>query len=237
MSTSFLGLDKILGSSASPTKLLGDLTGANQAAKGAQAAADAQVKASEDANALQKYMYDTNRADLADYRTAGNASINKLMGLTGLNGNGFNMQDFQSSPQYQFGLNQGLKGIQRQLAASGLSGSGAGLKAANNYAQNYAGQQFGDYYNRLAGLAGIGQQATNQTGAYGSNYANQAGQNMLEAGNARGSAYITKGNVPSLNFNNLLQIGKTAASMYGGGGFGGGIPTAGAGYGNFGNFS
>lgn len=216
MSTSFRGLGKILGSSVSPTKLLGDITGANQAAKGAEQAAQAQIQAAQDANALQKYMYDTNRSDLADYRTAGSAAINKLMGLTGLNGGGFNMDQFTNSPQYQFGMDQGMKGIQRQLAASGLAGSGAGLKAANNYAQGYAGQQFGDYYNRLAGLAGIGQQATNQTGAYGTNYANQAGQNTLEAGNARGSSYIARGNVPSLNFNNLLQIGKTAASMYGG---------------------
>lgn len=205
MSTSFLGLD---------SGLLGDIMGTNQQDKAAGRAADAQIQAAQQANDLMKYMYETNRGDLAPYRQAGTDALGKITGM--MNGSGFDYTAFQNSPQYKFGLDQGMQGIQRQMAAAGLTGSGAALKAANNYAQNYANNQFGDYYNRLAGLAGIGQQATNQTGAYGANYASQAGNNLVDMGDARAGQYIAQGNSRATQFNNLMQLGMGAMGMMGG---------------------
>lgn len=204
MSMSFLG-------PLNPEKLIGDITGSNQAATGAQNAADAQIAASQNANALQKYMYDTTRGDLAPYRQAGTNALGTMQAL-----NGGDMSAFHADPGYQFALNQGLQGIQRQMAAAGLTGSGAALKAANDYSQGMANQQYSNFYNRLAALAGTGQTATDTTGQLGANYANQAGQNLIGAGNAQGSAYIAKGNIGANNFNNLMKIGGQAAAAFGG---------------------
>ncbi len=210
MSMAFLGIN---------SKTIGDITGANAAAKGAENAAGAQIQAAQQANDLQKYMYDTTRNDLQPYRQIGAGALGQMAGLMGLDANGqptnapVNYSAFLNSPGYQFGLNQGLQGVQRQLAASGRSASGAGLKAANQYAQDYASQGFGQFYNRLAGLAGQGQQATDTTGQFGASYATQAGNNLVDMGNARGSAYIARGNVGANNFNNLMKVGGMAAGM------------------------
>lgn len=219
MSMKFLGVN--------PSKMIGDITGANAAAKGAENAAGAQIQAATQANDLQKYMYDTTRNDLAPYRQIGAGALGQMSALMGLDAYGqptnapVNYSAFTNSPGYQFAMNQGLQGVQRQLAAGGRSASGAGLKAANQYAQDYASQGFGQFYNRLAGLAGQGQQATDTTGQFGANYATQAGNNLVDMGNARGSAYIARGNVGATNFNNMMKMAGTAASAMSGSAGGG----------------
>lgn len=201
MSTSFLGID------------LGDITGSKAAAKGAENASNAQVAALEQANKLSKEMYDTSRQDLSPWRTVGSDAVTRAGNM--LTPGGFDFRAFQETPQYQFGFDQGMNGLQRHMASAGLTGSGAALKAATRYGQGYAGQQFGDYYNRLLQLSGMGQSAAGMTGQAGQNYAAQAGNNLVDMGNARGSAYIARGNVGVNNFNSLMQLGKMAASVAG----------------------
>lgn len=68
------------------------------------------------------------------------------------------------------------------------------MKALTQYGQDIGSAEFGNYLNRLASIAGIGQSATNQVGAYGSQYGAQVGQNLNNAGNARASGYINQAN-------------------------------------------
>lgn len=97
---------------------------------------------------------------LSPYQEAGQQATSQLsQALTG----GFNPEDLASDEGYQFRLGQGMQGLQRQLAASGLGQSGAALKAAQEYGQGLASQEYGDAYNRwlaqnqqLAGLSGQG---------------------------------------------------------------------------------
>jgi len=202
MSTSFLGID------------LGDITGSKAAAKGAENASNAQVAALEQANKLSKDMYDTSRQDLAPWRTVGSDAVTRAGSM--LTPGGFDFRAFQETPQYQFGFDQGMNGLQRHMASAGLTGSGAALKAATRYGQDYAGQQFGDYYNRLLQLSGMGQSAAGMTSQAGQNYAAQAGNNLVDMGNARGSAYIAQGNRRTNDFNNLMKLGGMAAGAFGG---------------------
>ena len=108
-----------------------------------------------------------------------------------------NFDAFFTSPDYQFRFDQGLQALDRSAAARGRLYSGAQIKAATNYGQQAGSQEFGNYFNRLSSLAGIGQTATNQLGQYGQNYANQVGQNYMNAGNAQASAYMNRGNALS----------------------------------------
>ncbi|MGN6704405.1 MAG: hypothetical protein ACTHKB_15755 [Burkholderiaceae bacterium] len=113
----------------------------------------------------------------------------------------FSQSDFQTDPGYQFRLSEGLKGINNSAAARGGVLSGAALKAANQYNQNFASNEYGNAYNRfntdqsnkfnrLASVAGIGQTATNQVAAAGQNMANNVSENIIGAGNSRASSYI-----------------------------------------------
>jgi hypothetical protein len=57
-------------------------------------------------------------------------------------------QNFQQDPGYQFRLQQGQQGMDRKLASMGLNESGGAIKAASDYNQGMASQEYGTAYNR-----------------------------------------------------------------------------------------
>ncbi|MCF4166330.1 hypothetical protein L2U69_11800 [Zavarzinia compransoris] len=96
---------------------------------------------------------------------------------------------FTASPDYQFRFTEGLNALDRSAASRGMLLSGAQVKGTQDFGQNLASTEYGNYFNRLAGLAGIGQSATNSTAAAGSQYATNQTQNILGTGEARASIY------------------------------------------------
>jgi hypothetical protein len=104
------------------------------------------------------------------------------------------MSGFFTSPGYQFRRDEGTRGLERSAAARGGAFSGNALRALAEFNSGLASQEFGNYFNQLASIAGIGQTATNQTAAYGADHAANAGRNALYAGDARASGIIGQGN-------------------------------------------
>lgn len=94
---------------------------------------------------------------------------------------------FYNSPDYKFALDQGNQSLQRAAAAGGRLASGNTLAAAQQYGQGLATQNYGNYVNRLAGIAGIGQSATNATGAAGITTGQGVADSLVGAGAARAS--------------------------------------------------
>lgn len=195
------------------------LIGANAAGD----AADAQSQAAAQSDATQRYMYDQTREDNAPFRETGLAANNKLAEL--MNGGQFSRRftqaDMNADPVYQsglqFGLDQGTQGINRQAAAGGNFLSGATLKALTRFGNDYGSTKANESYNRfnadqnsqynkLAGLSGAGQQATNQINAAGTNMANQVSASQQGAGNARASGYVGQANA----WNNAIGAGVNA---------------------------
>ena len=148
--------------------------------------------------------------------------------------------DFQADPGYQFRMDEGMKGVTNSAAARGGLLSGAALKAASTYNQNFASNEYGNAYNRdksqkdtsfnrLASLAGIGQTATNSLQQAGSNMANNVSENMIGAGNARASGYIGRGNAINGGIGQAYNMyqGQQFMNRLGGGGGGGGSNSGG----------
>lgn len=188
-----LSLGSILPAAAT---LASSAIGAYSASK----AADAQTSAADRAAELQREMYYQNREDLAPYRQSG---TNALSGLWAL------MQDPNSvtkMPGYQFRLDEGVKALDRGAAARGMLNSGASGKALMRYGQDYASSEYGQNFNRLAALAGVGQTATGQGVAAGQSAAGAMGNAYLSAGNARGSAYSGTANAVNSAMNNGLFL-------------------------------
>jgi hypothetical protein len=132
----------------------------------------------------QGNIYAANTAPLAPYLSAGGAAASQLQDLIPSLSRSFTAQDLNSylAPNYQFMLNQGLGATNQALNVAG--GGSNMVNAANIFAQNYAGNAyqnaFNNYqtqqnniYNRLAGIAGLGQTAAGQNitagGQYGGN--------------------------------------------------------------------
>lgn len=73
---------------------------------------------------------------------------------------------YTQSPVYQFGLQEGLRGIQNMAVAQGMGQSGATMKAMQRFMSDYNAQQYNDYQqNRVAQAKGLAEFA--QSGAQG----------------------------------------------------------------------
>lgn len=110
-------------------------------------------------------------------------------------------------PGYQFRLAEGEKALDRRVGAMGLRNSGAALKGAIRYGQDYATNAFDSIYNRLAGAAGTGQTATTNTAGLNAQSAGTVGNLMTAGANARGASAIARGNA-------LAGIGTTIGNYY-----------------------
>ena len=149
--------------------VVGGIAGANAAEK----AAETQAAAADRAVQLQREMYEKSLELGKPYYEAG---VNALGKLT--------RGEVLPEPGYAFRLGEGMKALERVQAARGNMLSGGALKAGQRYAQDLASQEYGNAYNRLANIAGLGQTATTQAGTAGQNYASQAGELGLQQGNA-----------------------------------------------------
>jgi len=197
---------------------------------GAAASNSASNKQEDAANAstdLQASQYAQTRADQAPWRQAGEqslAQLNALMAPGGQLSGRFDGSNVANEPGYAFGMQQGMRGVDNSASARGGIG-GAALKAGTRYAQDYAGTKYNDAfnrwntentgtYNRLANIAGLGQQSVAQVGNAGMNFANQAGSNMIGAGNAQAANYLNQGNIYGNAVNQLGAYG--SRQQYGG---------------------
>ena len=96
------------------------------------------------------------RADLEPWRTQGGNALTVTGNLSGANGPEAAttaMQDFYTSPGYQWRLDEGARAVDAGAAARGMLRSGATLKAEQAYAQGLASQEFENYYSRLNALS------------------------------------------------------------------------------------
>jgi len=189
--------------------LVGSIYSSNQQKGAAQSAANAQQNAADQAIQQTEQNYQRTAGNLNPYISAGNNALGQMQAL-----NSGDYSSFKASPDYQFSLSQGIQGLDRSAAARGSLYSGGHSADILGYAQGLASQNYGNYYNRLAGLAGVGQTAANQLGAYGQNYANAVGNlNMQNAGNQMNSIY-NRANASSNFANQLAGIGGNLAGRF-----------------------
>lgn len=197
-------------------KAIGSLTGANKQAKAAENAAKTQAQSADKATQFQKEMYNQTRQDLSGWTNAGNQATNSMMNLLGL-GTGSPTEAMQQDPSYQFRLNQGLDSVQSSAAAGGGLLSGATLKALNNYASDYASQEYGNAFNRLMGVSQLGENAAAQVGNNGMQTAQAIANNTMAGANATAAGQIAAGNKTANNFNAMMGMLNTGAKFMTGG--------------------
>jgi len=141
--------------------------------------------------------------------------------------------DKYTDPSTQFRFAEGQKALERGAAARGGALGGAALKAVTRYGQDYMSNEYSkaygrfqgersDLWNRYAGLAGLGQTASQGAAAAGAQYGTNAANTMMgtagvmgdyatQAANARASGYVGGSNA----WTNALNQGvQGAGNMY-----------------------
>lgn len=177
------------------------LLGGGQQSRASNNATNAQLQAQREALALQERMYNQTRSDQMPWLNVGRGGLGQLAALYGLDENGnptnkpVDYSQFTNSPDYQFALQQGTQNLDRSAAARGSLYSGGYGQDLTKFSQGLASQNFNNYRNGLASLAGVGQTATQSLGQFGQNYANNASNSLMNSGNARASGYMNQANI------------------------------------------
>ena len=198
--------------------VVSSLVGSNAASKAGKMQAGAADRATE----LQREMFERQIELQEPWRQAGINALNRIQ-----SGDIMSAAD----PSYQFRLNEGLKALDRQASARGGLISGGALKAAQRYGQDVASTEFGNAYNRLAGLANVGQTATGAMGNAASTYGANAGNLMTSGAAARASGYVGGANALTGGLNSYLNYTQNQNLLnrfmpQSGGGGGGMMPTS-----------
>lgn len=170
--------------------------------KGADAAADAQYASIEE----QRRQYDQTREDMAPWLAAGRDGLGQLQQLLA------NPDSIQDSAAYQWRLGQGTQALDRSAAARGGLFNGGHSADLVRFGQGEASQEYGNQFNRLAALSGVGQTTATQLGQFGANTAANVGNSLSNIGGIRQSMYQQQGqNYGQMagaiggGFNNWLQ--------------------------------
>lgn len=174
---------------------------------------ETQAQAAREALALQEKMFERQIGLQEPWRQAGVNALGRMQGGAFAQPAAFKFgtAEFQADPGYAFRLAEGQKALERSAAARGGLISGGALKAATGYGQEMGSQEFArareralsNYgtnvarsdtgYNRLAGLAGVGQTATSALGSAAGQYGT-AGANLITgAGQAIGAGQYGAG--------------------------------------------
>lgn len=147
--------------------------------------------------------------------------------------------DEQNDPGFQFRLQQGQQALERSAAAKGGLLSGGTAKAEDAYRQDYASKEYGDVYNRsfnnyqtnystfrnnqldqynrLMGVVGVGENATNALGNFRqgasttdagirTNFASNVGNAYLQKGAAQASGYTSQANILGQGFQAIPDL-------------------------------
>lgn len=170
------------------------LVGAGAGIWGANKAAGAQSQAQSQALQYQQGVdqrnqgnFERGQANFAPYLGMGNRAVGQINDLYSPNGPSAGWQDFLKSPDYQFAFGQGRTALENSAASrGGLLGGNFG-RAITDYGQGAASQQFGNYYNRLAGQAGMGASAAAGAAGAGASFANSSNNSANMIGNTMGN--------------------------------------------------
>ena len=166
----------------------GTYLASREANKGAGKAADAQAEANALGIAEQRRQFDLTRQDMMPWLTSGRGALGRLDAAS--NGD---MSGFQQSPDYNFRFDQGMQGLDRSAAAKGSLFSGGADADRIAFGQGLASAEYGNWWNRQAGLAGVGQTTASQLGSLGAGMSSNIGNLLNNTGQARASAYQTAG--------------------------------------------
>lgn len=153
---------------------------------------------------------------LSPYRESGDLATreqSRLLGLFGADEAAAARARFQTSPGYDFQVDEGQRVLERGVAARGGLYSGSAGKALVKFGQGVANQDFGNHFSRLAGLGSTGLSAAGSSASTVSNAAGARADALLGRSNALASGTINANAARNQGWSNLFQLGSKAVGM------------------------
>jgi hypothetical protein len=177
------------------------------------------------ASALDEY------APYAQSGQAASSLYSDALGLNGSDGSGRAVSAFQSSPGYDYAVNQALQAVERRASAQGQLGSGQTTLDTLGAVHGLADQDYGSWLDRLngqqtvgmnaaAGRAGIDTGLGNAEYTYGTNRGDLAYNTETGIGNANADYEKNKDQTGANIFGAITGGLSLGAKVLGLGGFG-----------------
>lgn len=203
----------------------GSIDSSNAQTSAGNAAADAQVAASQAGIAEQRRQFDAVQKLLAPYVQAGTGSLTAQQNLIGLGGAGAQQQaidQLQAGPQFQSMLKAGTNSILQNASATGGLRGGNTQGALAAFAPSLLAQVIQQQFGNLGGLTTLGENAAAGVGNAGLQTGNAVSSLLQQGGAAQSGGYLNAGK------SNQNLIGGALGSLgqlvgQGGGNGGGGL--------------
>lgn len=174
------------------------------------AAAQIQERTAEKALAETQRQYDVTRGDQLPNIDTGHQALAQQRNLTGLEGQTAQQQafnEFNESPGQAWLRNRTMQGVLNNASATGSLGGGNTKRALQANAAGLASQEYGQHYNRLAGLSGTGQQSASNIGALGAQQSGLASNLMMAGGQAAASGQLGSAQARASGLQQQAQMG------------------------------
>lgn len=189
--------------------VIGGITGAKQAAKGAEAAAGTQAAASNEAIAEQRRQFDILTELLRPYVEAGQPALQGQQALIGLRGAPEQQQAISSleqSPFFQSAVRQGEEALLQRASATGGLRGGNIQAALAQFRPQMLESQIAQQYERLGGLTSLGQRSAAGQGAAGMESAGAISDLLAQRGAAIAGGQLAKSGVVRQTFGDMMDI-------------------------------
>lgn len=176
--------------------VVGGAVAANQQKKAAQGAANAQEAASERGIEEQRRQFDALQKLLSPYVEGGNKGFAGQQNLIGLNGQDAQKQAIdaiQNSAQFGALTQQGENAILQNASATGGLRGGNTQGALAQFRPNLLSGLIDQQYNRLGGLAQMGQASAAGVGSAGLQSGNAISNLLQQQGAAQAGAFLANG--------------------------------------------
>jgi hypothetical protein len=192
---------------------------------GVDKAKSAIKKASKKSQASLQSGYDDVAGMYDPYVQGGQQAYGTLQNLVGMGGPGMQgvaNDAWRQTPGYQAGMDAGIGAIDR--SAVGRAGGNV-LRDLYKYGSDYEDQRFGQHYNRMAGIADQGFNATGAVAGARTGMAQGQAGIQQNTGNQMANASLAGGSMLMGGLNSLAGLaGYGMGGGFGGGGFG--VPTS-----------
>lgn len=198
-------------------KAFGQITGAADAAKGAERAAQTQSQAAEAGIAEQRRQFDALVQLMQPYLGAGTEAIGGVRNLAGLGGTEAQqaaIDAIRTSPAFTSALEQGEASILQNASATGGLRGGNTQSALAQFSPALLSQAINDQYARLGGLVTLGQNSAAGVGSAGLTTGTNIAQLLQQQGAALAGGQIARGNVARQGFADALKIAQVAAGFF-----------------------
>lgn len=169
-----------------------------------------QAEATKEGIAETRRQFDVTQENLAPFREAGIGALDQQQALLGLGGQEAQTAAFDAfaeSPGQAFLRNRQQRALLRNQSAIGGLGGGNVRTALQEQAVGFASQDFGNQFNRLAGLSGSGQTATTNLGQFGQQASQQISNLTQQGAQAQASGVLGANQIRANRGSLLLGAG------------------------------